>query len=87
MKSVAKMFSDDEYDKIIERELNIIKQDPEMRKFISDRADIITKEMTIRGLNVIREYMRRRNENGAFIPRLRIYGNNFNIDNAGFQML
>ena len=38
--------------------------------------------MTIRGLNVIREYMRRRNENGAFIPRLRIYGNNFNIDNV-----
>ena len=55
MKSVAKTFSDDEYDKIVERELNIIKQDPEMRKFISDRADIITKEMTIRGLNVIRE--------------------------------
>lgn len=76
------MFSDDEYDKIIERELNIIKQDTEMRKFISDRADIITKEMTIKGLNVIREYMRRRNENGAFIPRLRIYGNNFNIDNV-----
>ena len=82
MKPVAKMFSDDEYDKIVERELKIIKQDPEMRKFIADRADIITKEMTIRGLNVIREYMRRRNENGAFIPRLRIYGNNFNIDNV-----
>ena len=82
MKPVAKMFSDDEYNKIVERELKIIKQDPEMRKFIADRADIITKEMTIKGLNVIREYMRRRNENGAFIPRLRIYGNNFNIDNV-----
>ena len=82
MKPVAKMFSDDEYEKIVERELKIIKQDPEMRKFLADRADIITKEMTIKGLNVIREYMRRRNENGAFIPRLRIYGNNFNIDNV-----
>ena len=82
MKPVAKMFSDDEYDKIVERELKIIKQDPEMRKFLADRADIITKEMTIKGLNVIREYMRRRNENGPYIPRLRIYGNNFNIDNV-----
>ena len=82
MKKIKPFVSSNEYQKVVERELKIIKQDPEMRKFIADRADIITKEMTIRGLNVIREYMRRRNENGPYIPRLRIYGNNFNIDNV-----
>lgn len=82
MKKIKPVTSNKEYQKVVERELKIIKQDPEMRKFLADRADIITKEMTIRGLNVIREYMRRRNENGPYIPRLRIYGNNFNIDNV-----
>ena len=82
MKTIAPVVSSNEYQKVVERELDIIKKDPEMRKFIADRADIITKEMTIKGLNVIREYMRRRDENGPYIPRLRIYGNNFNIDNV-----
>lgn len=82
MKKMKPVVSSNEYQKVVERELDIIKKDSEMRKFLADRADIVTKEMTIKGLNVIREYMRRRNENGAFIPRLRIYGNNFNIDNV-----
>ena len=67
MKTIAPVVSSSEYQKVVERELDIIKKDPEMRKFLADRADIVTKEMTIKGLNVIREYMRRRNENGAYI--------------------